>query len=50
MMELGHKRVMHILFFSYVIACYCSRIPAHFIEWQIVPDGSPSGLSEEGVK
>jgi hypothetical protein len=35
-----------MLFISYVIACYCSRISSYFIDWQkgLPSEGPPSGL------
>jgi hypothetical protein len=39
-MDLANKIFWRKVFFCYVIACYCSRIPSYFIDWQT---GPPSG-------
>lgn len=48
MMNPAHKPAWRMLFFSYVIACYCSRIPSYFIDWQkgLPPEGPPPRLVE----
>ena len=37
------KSTWQTLIIAYVIACYCSRIPSYFIDWQ-------KGLPSEGVQ
>ena len=42
------RRKKIILTIVYVIACYCSRIPGYFIDWQkgLPPESSPPGFTE----
>lgn len=37
------------LLYSYIIACYCSRIPSYFIDWRkgLPPEGEYVGWIEE---
>jgi hypothetical protein len=48
MTNLAHKSVWRMLFISYMIACYCSRIPSYFVDWQkgLPSEGPPPGLVE----
>ena len=47
----AHKSIWRTILFSYVIACYCSRIPAFFIDWQkgVPSEGSPPSFTEEFI-
>ena len=49
MVNSKYKLFWHKLFLSYLIACYISRIPAFFIDWQkgVPSEGSPPNILEE---
>jgi len=47
-MNLKFTPFWRIILFSYIVACYFSRIPGYFIDWQkgLPPEGSAPGVIE----
>lgn len=50
-MRILNRNMWQQLLYCYLLACYCSRIPSFFINWQkgVPPEGPPPSIIEEFI-